>query len=229
MADHSVHSIRDILFDDARSVHSFETILPAYSEARLPSYTPAAPGSTLSRFGPSSVATSSRTRMGLPPPVPTPQILSISQSNLPLRFNGPRSRSPQYRSPKSAYSASSPPKKRPGAELNICFRNGRPSTDPLGHGDMSEVPTIARRSVSTRAPVGHSFDEEIRMRQLDSPRRRTQSGSPTGATAARPSSAPRNTTTSRRGSRPSARAARGRCAQANSTPEASSNSRRVGA
>ena len=43
-----------------------------------------------------------------------------------------------------------------------------------------------------------------------SPRSATQSGSPTGATAASPSSAPRSTITSRRGSRPSARATFGR-------------------
>src|SRR6185312_7461115 len=62
-----------------------------------------------------------------------------------------------------------------------------------------------------------------------SPRNRTQSGSPTGATAAKPSSAPRRTMTRKRGSRPSAKATRGRCAQANNTPDASSNSRREGA
>src|SRR6185437_4913030 len=62
-----------------------------------------------------------------------------------------------------------------------------------------------------------------------SPRSRTQSGSPTGATAASPSSAPRSTMVRKRGSRPSASATRGRCAQANSTPEASRSSRRLGA
>src|SRR6185312_14443685 len=62
-----------------------------------------------------------------------------------------------------------------------------------------------------------------------SPRRRTQSGSPIGATAANPSRAPRSTIVRKRGSRPSARAARGRWAQAKSTPEASSSSRRLGA
>ena len=48
-----------------------------------------------------------------------------------------------------------------------------------------------------------------------------QSGSPTGATAASPSSAPRSTMVSSRGSRPSARASLGANAQANSVPEAS--------
>src|SRR5215212_11701928 len=62
-----------------------------------------------------------------------------------------------------------------------------------------------------------------------SPRSFTQSGSPTGATAASPSSAPRSTIVSRRGSRPSARASFGKCAQANSVPEASRSSRRDGA
>src|SRR6202034_2582876 len=62
-----------------------------------------------------------------------------------------------------------------------------------------------------------------------SPRSGTQFGSPTGATAARPSSAPRSTMTSKRGSRPSARASFGKCAQANSVPEASNKSRRDGA
>src|SRR5262245_51044783 len=62
-----------------------------------------------------------------------------------------------------------------------------------------------------------------------SPRSETQSGSPTGATVASPSSAPRSTIVRKRGSRPSARASFGRCAQANSVPEASSGSRRDGA
>src|SRR6185436_8135354 len=60
-----------------------------------------------------------------------------------------------------------------------------------------------------------------------SPRSFTQSGSPTGATAASPSSAPRSTMVSMRGSRPSARASLGRNGQANSTPAPPSNSRRV--
>jgi hypothetical protein len=61
-----------------------------------------------------------------------------------------------------------------------------------------------------------------------SPRSATQSGSPTGITVASPSSAPRRIIVSMRGSRPSARANFGRCAQANSVPEASSNARREG-
>ena len=60
-----------------------------------------------------------------------------------------------------------------------------------------------------------------------SPRSLTQSGSPTGATAASPSSAPRSTMVSMRGSRPSARASFGRNGQANSTPAPASSSRRV--
>src|ERR1043165_8368053 len=60
-----------------------------------------------------------------------------------------------------------------------------------------------------------------------SPRSFTQSGSPTGATAARPSSAPRKMIVSMRGSRPSARASFGRNGQANRTPAPPSNSRRV--
>src|SRR5262249_24127012 len=62
-----------------------------------------------------------------------------------------------------------------------------------------------------------------------SPRSETQSGSPTGATVASPSRAPRSTIVRKRGSRPSARASFGRYAQANRVPEASSNSRRDGA
>ena len=62
-----------------------------------------------------------------------------------------------------------------------------------------------------------------------SPRSFPHSGSPTGATTPSPSSAPRNTMTSSRGSRPSARATRGTEAQANSTPEPSNSSRLVGA
>src|SRR5262249_2007172 len=58
-----------------------------------------------------------------------------------------------------------------------------------------------------------------------SPRSATQSGSPTGATAASPSSAPRSTMVRRRGSRPSARASLGAKAQANKVPEASNSSR----
>ena len=62
-----------------------------------------------------------------------------------------------------------------------------------------------------------------------SPRNATQSGSPTGATVASPSSAPRKTMARKRGSRPSACASFGRKAHANRVPEASSNSRRDGA
>src|SRR6187402_56368 len=60
-----------------------------------------------------------------------------------------------------------------------------------------------------------------------SPRSFTQSGSPTGATAASPSSAPRSTMVSMRGSRPSARASFGTNGQANRTPAPASSSRRV--
>ena len=59
-----------------------------------------------------------------------------------------------------------------------------------------------------------------RARSALSPRSFTQSGSPTGATAASPSSAPRRMMVSMRGSRPSARASFGRNGQANSTPAA---------
>ena len=62
-----------------------------------------------------------------------------------------------------------------------------------------------------------------------SPRSLVQAGSPTGATAASPSSPPRNTMVRKRGSRPSARAIFGTNAQANSAPDPSSNSRRVAA
>src|SRR5438552_7130767 len=81
----------------------------------------------------------------------------------------------------------------------------------------------AKKSLSLSAGVLPSSVKAL------SPRSLIQSGSPTGATVASPSSAPRSTITRKRGSRPSARAALGRCAQANSTPDASSSWRRDGA
>ena len=62
-----------------------------------------------------------------------------------------------------------------------------------------------------------------------SPRSAIQSASPTGATVARPSSAPRRMMVRKRGSRPSASASFGIEAQANSVPEANITSRREGA
>src|SRR5579859_5298126 len=140
---------QDVVADDAISIKSFETVLPSYSEATLPSYTPL-PTDT------PQPSTSRSTRVTRLPPVPqsSQQILSISQSNLPLRFNGPQSTHPW--SPKVVYPAPSR-KKRPGAELNIFFRNARPATEALGHGDMSEVRvTPPRRTSLPRTNSGRS-------------------------------------------------------------------------
>jgi hypothetical protein len=150
------------LADDAASVKSFDTVLPSYSEATLPKYEPPAPASQ------QSSGSSSRPRTSRPPSVPqTQQILSYSQSNLPLRFNGPAPPSHPW-SPKIVY-PSATPKRRPGAELNIFFRSNKPATDPLAHGDTSvEAPTARRPSSSSpRTPTVHSFQEEIRVRELD--------------------------------------------------------------
>src|SRR5208282_6022133 len=151
---------RDFLADDAVSIHSFDTILPSYSEATLPSYTPSVTTSTRSN------ATSSQSRASRPPPVPQPQILSISQSNLPRRFTGPQSSRPW--SPKIVYAASSTRKRRPG--LNTLAHGRRPIAEALAHGDTSEIPI--RRISPPRMTPGRSsgrltFDDEVRMRELD--------------------------------------------------------------
>src|SRR5271156_4814014 len=92
MADSLAFSTRDLFNDDALSVHSYDTVLPSYSEATVPSYTPAPSSTTSSRSPPSASShTPSRSRNTRPPPVPQPQIMFISQSNLPLRFHGPQS------------------------------------------------------------------------------------------------------------------------------------------
>jgi hypothetical protein len=175
-ASPGMHS-RDFLSDDSVSIRSFDTILPSYSEATLPSYTAvSAPPQPPPR------TTSSRLpRVTGPPSVPNPQILSISQSNLPLRFNGPQSSPSHPWAPKIVYpTPNSTRKKRPGAELNIFFRSSRPATEALAHGDTSEVPILARRASSPRTTTGRSFDEEARMKELDELTRRI-SGRPQGA------------------------------------------------
>src|SRR5438309_1150477 len=83
--------------------------------------------------------------------------------------------------------------------------------------------------LSAKKPSSGSARTSPSARSALSPRSLIQSGSPTGATAASPSSAPRSTMTRKRGSRPSARAALGTKAQANNTPDASMSSRRDGA
>ena len=154
---------RDSVADDGVSIHSFETVLPSYSEATLPSYTPPVTASTRSN------ATSSRTlRASRPPPVPQPQILSISQSNLPRRFTGPRSLPSHPWSPKIVYPASSTRKRRP--ESNTFALGRRPISEALAHGETSEIPI--RRISPPRMTPGRSsgrltFDEEVRMRELD--------------------------------------------------------------
>jgi hypothetical protein len=153
---------QDGLADDAISIKSFETILPSYSEATLPSYTPL-PTDT------PTPSTSRPTRITRLPPVPqsSQQVLSISQSNLPLRFNGPKSTQSHPWSPKIVYPTPSG-KKRLGAELNNFFRNARPATEPLGHGDMSEVRrTPPRRTFLPHTNSGRSYEEEAHMRELD--------------------------------------------------------------
>ena len=162
MASHTTMTSRDLL-DDGVSIHSFETILLSYSEATLPSYTPPpVPASSRSQFAATS---SSQTRASRPPPVPKPQILSISQSNLPLRFTGPQS---HPWSPKIVYPASSTRNQRHAGELNNFFRGRRPTTEALAHGDTSEIPIFGRRrSPPPRTTSGRSFDEEVRMRELD--------------------------------------------------------------
>jgi len=63
-------------------------------------------------------------------------------------------------------------RRKPGAELNIFFRNNKPPTEALAHGDTCEVPGLARRGSSSRTPTGRSFEEEARMRELDALTRR---------------------------------------------------------
>src|SRR5271170_3986382 len=143
IANHTVMTSREIL-DDAVSIHSFETILPSYSEATLPKYTPPATASPhSSHFTSSNCSSSPRSHVSRPPPVPQPQVLSISQSNLPLRFTGPQSPSYPW-APKIDYPTSTRRTKRPGAEINIFFRNNRPPTQAMAHGDTSDVPFVAR-------------------------------------------------------------------------------------
>ena len=71
---------QDILVNCASSINSFDTLLPSYSAATFPRYTPST--SCLS-----SLSTSPN-RIRIPH---EPQFLNVSQSNLPLRFKGPRS------------------------------------------------------------------------------------------------------------------------------------------
>ena len=158
--NHSVMTSRDVLADDAVSIHSFETVLPQYSEATLPSYTPRVTSST--RINATSSRTPGVSRL---PPVRQPQILSISQSNLPLRFTAPRSLPAQTWSPKVVYPALSTHKRRP--ESNAFARGRRPIGEALAHGDTSEIPI--RRTSPPRMTPGRSttFDEEVRIRELD--------------------------------------------------------------
>ena len=161
--EHSVMTSRNFLADDVVSIHSFETVLPSYSESTLPSYTP--PVTTSTRTN----ATSSRTsRLSRLPPVRQPQILSISQSNLPLRFTAPQSLPSYPWSPKIGYPTSSSRKRRP--ESNAFARGRRPLNEAPAHGDTSEIP-IRRISPSRTTPSRSSgritFDEEVRIRELD--------------------------------------------------------------
>lgn len=161
----------DILTDDAVSIHSFDTILPSYSEATLPSYSP--PASSSHTRLPQAPPPASRTTVVHPPR--EPQILSISQSNLPLRFTGPQSR---VWSPKLGESSIPSRKKRPGAELNIFFRNNKPPTAALAHGDTSEsAPSALRRPSIPVRTNQRTYDEELRMRELDELTRAVSRGS----------------------------------------------------
>lgn len=174
-ASPGMHS-RDSISDDSISIRSFDTVLPSYSEATLPSYTvSAAPPQP-----PTPVTSSRLPRVSRPPPVPNPQILSISQSNLPLRFNGPQSSPSHPWAPKIVYpTPQSARKRRPGGELNIFFRSSRPAVEALAHGDTSsEVPILARRASSPRTTTARSFDEEARMKELDELTRRISGRGP---------------------------------------------------
>jgi hypothetical protein len=159
MAEQAIMTSRDPFADDAVSIHSFDTILPSYSEATLPRYTPPA-----NRVQFTASSTSPRPISRLPPVPKQPKILSISQSNLPRRFTGPQS---NYWAPKAdAGTGSGKPRKR-SADLNICFTSRAPS-GVLAHGDTSETPVITRRRSPPRIQTrGLSFDDQIRMRELD--------------------------------------------------------------
>ena len=163
------------LADDAVSINSFETILPSYSEATLPSYSPPASSDQATRHStqPSTSPSATRTRVTRPPPIAQPQILSISQSNLPLRFNGPS----HPWSPKIVYPNIPPRKRKPGPELNIFFRNNKPPTAALAHGDTSEIPPFARRPSIPPRTTGRTYDEAVRMRELDDLTRAISQGS----------------------------------------------------
>ena len=178
MEDQAV-GIREILADDTVSVHSFETILPAYSEPTVPKYTPPPSAATNQRAnrrlqraeeqqGAESRSLTARVaRPTSPPAVPQPQILSISQSNLPLRYSGPQSSKSNSWSPKIVYSSAPTRKTRPGPELNVFFRNNRPPVDPLAHGDTTDVPYRPRHGSLGRNTGARSYEEEVGMRELD--------------------------------------------------------------
>jgi hypothetical protein len=150
---------------DEASVHSFDTILPSYSEATLPSYTPRAPTTATPRYIPESGASqpsSSRTRATSLPSVTQPQILSYSQSNLPLRFSGPS----HPWAPKIVYPSNNTRRTRVGLDLNV-FSRSQARSEALAHGDTSESPAARRRSSAARPSPGLSFEEEVRIRELD--------------------------------------------------------------
>lgn len=132
---------RAAVLDDARSISSFDTILPAYSEATVPSYASSA-------FYPNRSRANNVVR-----PSRDPQVLSISQSNLPLRFTGPRS---NLRS-----SPADPvPKKTPSGDM-------RPRA-ALAHGDTSMLQPFELRGHSPSRPrTSSGFDDLIRMRAFD--------------------------------------------------------------
>jgi hypothetical protein len=51
--------------------------------------------------------------------------------------------------------------------LNNFFRGRRPTAEALAHGDTSEISPLARRKSPLRTTSGLSFDDEVRMRELD--------------------------------------------------------------
>src|ERR1700721_1044685 len=118
---------RDVFADDAVSIKSFDTILPSYSEA-ITAFTPPAYSESSTSTSSASISTNIRpSPQCITPPrpgttrlsrVPDPQILSISQSNLPLRFNGPS----HPWSPRIVYPSSSR-KRGTGPEPNVFFKN----------------------------------------------------------------------------------------------------------
>lgn len=52
----------------------------------------------------------------------------------------------------------------------------------MAHGDTSDIPPIVRRASSPRTPTGRTFEEEVRMREIDELTRRISRGRRLGQT-----------------------------------------------